>query len=229
MNDVKWERVGAAAGVVFVVLLLVGGFIAGTPPDPDDSAREFREYFVDNDTALKVGAYLNGLAIFPFLIFLGALWSRVRSVGDETRPLATMLAGAGVVGVGLASVGTAVTAATAIRIGEVGGGGAKFFFTLSAVATGMTAFAVAVLVATVSVAAVRARVFPPWLGPAGAVLAVAWLISGLSVATEATGIGVFGFIVFLLWLVWVLVISYFLFRPQGPRTPAAPPTASSTA
>jgi hypothetical protein len=223
MNDAKWEQLGAAAGLLFVILLLVGGFIAGTPPDPDDSAREFQEYIVDNETALKIGSYLNGLAIFPFLIFLGSLWSRVRGAGDETRRLATVLAGAGVVGVALASVGTAVTATMALRIEELGGGGAKFFFTLSTVTTGMTAFAVATLVAAVSTATIRARVFPSWLGPAGAVLAEAWLIAGLSVATDATGIGFLGFIVFLLWLVWVLVISFFLYRPQPAARAASTP------
>jgi hypothetical protein len=215
VNDVNWERYGAAAGVLFVILLLVGGFIAGSPPAPDDSAREIHEFYRDNDTALKVGSYLNGLAIFPFLIFLGSVWSRVRGAGDEMRRVATILAGGAVIAVAMASVGTAITATTAIRIRELAPEGAKFFFTLSGVATSMTAFAVAVFVGAVAVAAARARAFPSWLGPAGAVLTVAWLVAGLGVATEATGIGLFGFIVFLLWLVWVLVISFFMYRPQA--------------
>jgi hypothetical protein len=218
MNDTYRERYGALAGVVFVLLLLVGGFIAGSPPTPDDPAREIHAFYRDNDTALKVGSYLNGLAIFPFLIFLGTLWSRVRGVGDENRRVATILAGGAVVAVGLASVGTAITAATAIRIRELAPQGAKFFFSLSGIATGMTAFAVAVFVGAVSVAALRTRVFPAWLGSAGAVLTVAWLVAGLSVTSEATGIGVFGFIVFLLWLVWVLVVSFMLYRPRRPAT-----------
>ena len=214
MNDVKWERYGAAAGLIFVILLLVSGFIPGSPPAPDDSAQEIHEHFRDNDTTLKVASYLAGLSIFPFLIFLGVLWSRVRSGGDETRRLATILAGGGVVAVGLASVGTVITATTAVRIRELAPEGAKFFFTFSGVATGMTAFAVAVLVAAVSVAALRARAFPAWLGSAGLVLTLAWLVAGVSITTDSTGFGVFGFIVFLLWLLWVLVISFFLYRPQ---------------
>lgn len=224
MNDRKWEQYGALAGLVFVILLLVSGFIAGSPPDPDDPAREFREYFVDNDTTLKVASYLAGLAIFPFLIFLGSLWSRVRGAGDETRRLATVLVGGGVVAVGLASVGTVITATTAIRIGELAPQGAKFFFSLAGVATGMTAFAVAVLVAATSVAAVRARVFPAWLGWIGAVLTVAWLVAGLAVTTDSMGIGIYSYIVFLVWLAWVLEVSFFLFRPMQPAG-APPPTA----
>jgi hypothetical protein len=54
------------------------------------------------------------------------------------------------------------------------------------------------------------------------VLTGAWFVAGLSVATDATGIGVFGFIVFLVWAVWVLGVSFFLYRPQtsvAARTP----------
>jgi hypothetical protein len=40
MNDLKWQRYGAAAGVLFVILLLVGGFIAGSAPGYEDSPRE---------------------------------------------------------------------------------------------------------------------------------------------------------------------------------------------
>lgn len=161
-----------------------------------------------------MASYLAGFAIFPFLIFLGSLWSRVRGAGDETRRLATILAGGGVIAVGLASVGTAVTATTALRIGELAPQGAKFFFTLGGIATGMTAFAVAAFVGATSLAALRARVFPAWLGSVGAVLTVAWLVAGLSITTDSAGFGVFGFIVFLVWLIWVLVISFFLYRPQ---------------
>jgi hypothetical protein len=214
MNDVKWERYGALGGLIFVVLLLVSGFIPGSPPAPDDSAREIHEYFRDNDTAIKVASYLAGLAIFPFLFFLGSLWSRVRTAGDDVRRLATILVGGAVVAVGLASVSTVITATTALRIGELAPDGAKFFFTMAGISTSMTAFAVAAFVGATSLAALRSGVFPAWIGTAGAVLTPAWLVAGVSVATDTTGIGVFGFIVFLLWLAWVVVVSVFLFRSQ---------------
>jgi hypothetical protein len=54
VNDTKWEQYGALAGVVFVVLVLLGAFIPGSPPAPDDSAREIHEFFVDNDDGLKI-------------------------------------------------------------------------------------------------------------------------------------------------------------------------------
>jgi hypothetical protein len=114
------------------------------------------------------GGQANGFAIFPFFIFLGCLWSRVRGAGNETRRLATMLAGGAVVAVGLASVGTVITTTTALRIEEVGAGGAKFFYELAGTSTDMTAFAVAVFVGATSVAVLRNRVFADWVGWFGA-------------------------------------------------------------
>jgi hypothetical protein len=214
MADANWDRYGAAAGLIFVLLLLVGGFIAGSPPSYEDSAREIREYFVDNDTALKVGGYLAGLAIFPFLIFLGCVWSRVRAAGDEARRLATMLVGGAVVAVTLATVGTVITTATAIRIGEVNAPLARLLYELAGTATDATSFAVAVFVGATSLAALRARVFPAWVGWFGAVLTVAWLVAGIALSTDSDALTAFGLVVLLVWGVWVLTISYFLLRPE---------------
>jgi hypothetical protein len=214
MNDVKWERYGALAGGVFVVLVLVSGFIAGAPPNPDDSAREIRDYFVDHDTALKAAGYLGGLSVVPFLVFLASLWSRVRGAGDESRRLATIVAGGGVIAAGLATVGTSITTSTAIRINEVGPGGAKFFFLLAGNLTSMIAFAAAAIVGATSLAALRARVFPTWLGWAGAALTLVWFVAGLSVTTDSARVGLLGFIAFLLWGVWILLICFFLYRPH---------------
>jgi hypothetical protein len=227
VNDLKWERYGAGAGLVFVILVVVGALIAGQPPRPDDSVREIAEYYDDHTGAIKVSAFLAGLAAFVFLWFLGSLWSTLRR-SEDTRRLATIAVGGGIVGLIFTITGFAVNATVAIAVdstGAVAGVNPKFIYLLSGVIGGMGNFGAAVLVAATAVAVLRTGVFPAGFGWPGLVLALGWLVAGLIVATDATWVFTVGFIVFLLWLVWVLAISYFLFRPQQQEASAAPSPA----
>jgi hypothetical protein len=209
MNNVKWERYGALAGLVFVVLVVVSAFIAGAPPQPTDTPRKIHEFYRDHERALKAGVFLSGLGAVAFLWFLASLWSTLLR-----RRLATVAAGGGVATIGFALVSSAITSTTALRIDELAPRQAKFFYSLQGIVIGMASFSIAALVAATSIAALRTRVFPGWLGWAGAALTLAWLVAGLGVASERSALFTYGFAVFLVWLVWVLVISYFLLRPQ---------------
>ena len=224
MNDTKWEQYGALAGLVFVILVVVGAVITWTtPPSPDDSFRDIASYFEEHTGAIKAGAFLTGLAAVAFLWFLGSLWSTLRR-SEDTRRLATIATGGGIVGLILAVTAYAVNATVAIALNSrdaIQGVNPKFFYTLSSVIGGMGNFGVAVLVAATGVAILRTRVFPAWLAGPSLVIALGWIVAGLVVATDATAIFTLGFIVFLLWLVWVLLVSFFMFRPQAAEPEAA--------
>ncbi|HUV11575.1 MAG TPA: hypothetical protein VMX12_11400 [Acidimicrobiia bacterium] len=79
MDDKKFEKWGLLAGIEFVVLILVGGLIGGTPPKVTDSTAEITKYFTDHPDALKVANFLGGLSILAFLWFLGSLFQRLRA------------------------------------------------------------------------------------------------------------------------------------------------------
>jgi hypothetical protein len=213
MDDTKWEQYGAAAGLMFVVLVVISALIAGSPPEPDDRPREILEYFLDNSGRIKAGSYVGALAIPAFLWFLGSVWSRIRRVEDARR-LATIAAGGGIVAAALVTAGGAVTATTALLTREIGLA-AKVFFVLSGALTASGGFGVAVFTAAISIAAIRNATFPEWVGYTGLVIAIGWLVAGLSLVTLSSGVFFIGFIVFLVWLVWILVISFFLYRPEA--------------
>lgn len=216
MDDVKWERYGAAAGVLFVILIVVGTFIPGSPPSPDDSIQKLGKYYVDHTGAIKVSAFLIGLAAVAFLWFLGSLWSMLRRA-EDTRRLATIAVGGGIVALVLVLTAFALNSTLAIAVnssGATAGVNPKFIYLLSLTIGGMANFGVAVLVGATAVATLRTRVFPALLGWASVMLAVGWLVAGYAVATDNQAIFIVGFIVFIAWVVWILAISFFLFRPR---------------
>ena len=69
-GDAKWERLGAATGILFVVLLVVSVFMVPTPPDINASPGTISAFYSDHRTAILVSAYIGGLAVPVFLWFL---------------------------------------------------------------------------------------------------------------------------------------------------------------
>src|SRR5829696_5170335 len=79
----RWERLGAATGIAFVVVL-VASFVVipDTPPALTDPASEIRSFYADNSSAWQASVYLTGVAAFLFLWFLGSLRS---ALGEAER------------------------------------------------------------------------------------------------------------------------------------------------
>jgi hypothetical protein len=200
MDEVKWERWGILAGVVFVVLVVVGALIGGSPPKVTDSPKKIFDYFNDNRDALKVGSYLNGLAVVAFLWFLGSLFGRLRRAEGGAGRVAGIALTGGVLVAAVALVANAIGAFLALHPSL----GAKGTYQLQSTFFAYLSFAAAVFVAATSVVALRTKLLPSWLAWSGAALAVLWLVAGAGVSSARDALHAIGFIAFLAWAVWVL-------------------------
>ena len=96
----NWQRVGGGAGIIFVILFIIGIGLQNDVPGHDKPVSEISKWFVDNGKRYIIGDYLIGLGfIIFFLPFLGALrttlakadpegigWARNAYAGGFTAP-----------------------------------------------------------------------------------------------------------------------------------------------
>jgi hypothetical protein len=204
VQDVRWGRAAAVAGVVYVVLFVAGFAVGGTTPDYDAADREWIEWFEDdgNRTRQVVGAFLSVAAALSFLVFLGGLWRRLRRFAPEAQLLPTIALGAGLVFVALSIVShiafSSVSGAVTFSGEDFPVPDADVSRTMEQLGIGLgllgAGWTAAVFVFTAALAARGTGTLPAWLAVAGIVVGVLLLFS------------VF-FLPFLLMLAWVLAVS----------------------
>ena len=221
----RWERIGAASGIVAVVLLILSAVLPGTPPALDDPASDLRSFYVDNKGGIQAAAYLTGLGAFFLIWFATSIRAAlVRAEGEEAR-MSSLVVGATVLTAALALANAAINAALAVRVAAEGDQAVlRSLYDIQAYLITLTAFPIALLVAAVSTVALHTGFLPRRLVWGGYALAAAWLLSGIALFKEDgffSPVGAFPVIVFVLWLAWLLVLSFVLIRRLGAGVAAA--------
>jgi hypothetical protein len=212
-------RLGAAAGVSFIVLTVIGDALAGSMPSTDDSGAKIASFFQDHHHAVVTGAVLTGVAAPLFLAFASALALRLRAVGPGLAP--AVFFGWAVVGVALGVVADALYGAMA-RVGSQGDTSlTKSIYTVDGFVTAKSFwFATAAILAA---AWGSRRVLAQWYGWLSLAAAILVAIGGLSLRTKGffAPLGGMSGISFLALLVWVLATCVVLWREPVPAALAA--------
>jgi hypothetical protein len=227
MDDARWEKYAALGGVAFVVLSVVGTFIAGAPPAADDSAADIVEWFTDNPGAIQTAQFLNGLGLVALIWWTGSLFRRMlRAEGG--RPRLSVVAIVGLVFAGVfAMISGAVMSATALRIDEIGDS-ARVFYALSMVMLATSAFGLVTALAAISALSMRTKMLPQWLTYLGLLAALLFLIGSISSATDEPAVIFFGFAGFFIWSIWILGVSYEMWK-RPTTAPASVPSSTPIA
>jgi hypothetical protein len=89
MNERRWERFGAEAGIAFVVLGVVATFAPGTQPSQNASGRELITYIADHHDGLMWSMVLWSLATACGLFFVASLRSRLSRAEGGHSEMAT--------------------------------------------------------------------------------------------------------------------------------------------
>jgi hypothetical protein len=223
MNDATWERVGAATGIAFVVLIVISFLlIPDSPPELDDAIQDIRSFYAGNSSAWQANVYLTGLAAFFFIWFLGSLRSaleRAELSATGGARVARIVSPAGAVAVALLLVNAALNDALATRVAaEADQATIRALYDVLSFAITSAAFPLAALVGATSVVSRRAGLLPPLVTWLGFALVPAWLIAGFGMFVESgtfSPTGAVGIIVLIVWLAWMLAVSASLVRGAG--------------
>jgi hypothetical protein len=220
------------SGIVFVVLVAVGAFIAGAGPDSDAPAGEIREWLADNRTALFWGAVIGVLATIPGLWFFTILAQAIRrATGDWVLSLAVVF-GFVVVAI-IAWAANAVIGALVWRdgfIGTVSDDLVLYGWSTALLLYAASSIGFVVFLGAAGWAIVRTRLAPVWLGWAGLVLALLAIVGVFGTLDAGLGMLLFlGFLGFLLWIVLAgitMITGKFLPSAAPTDVPPTPAAAS---
>ena len=222
MKGSTWSRSAPIAGIAFVVLYVVGMIVAKTP-DSGDPAETIAAYYPDSKSHrvwMIVSAYVLIGAAMLFLWFLSGVRSRLRAAEGDDGTLSTFAFGAGVVFVGLLSVGALAlasvpasmsfaenkipTGADTIQLADSLGYGAILVGAM---------LSAAVMIFTISIATLRTAALPKWSAWVGILAAIALLFAVIWIPQIAL-------------LIWTLCVSGAMLARPAVSTQAVPtPTA----
>lgn len=201
------QRLVAASGICFAVLLIVTLVITDAKTPEDDAAlSEWSAYARDNEDDLRIGALVFALATYTFLLFLGYLRAAIgnaeRAARGFTRGGYIVLAGgtAGIAGLALAVfLGAAVVAEPDTPPETL-----RALFELSSAGVGLAAAALGACFVTVGLINAGVRALPPWLGWVALACGLAFVLQlGVLLSDDEDNLfGIFFPIAFLLLVVF---------------------------
>jgi hypothetical protein len=188
VNDDRYVEYGAATGILFVVLSIVGfAVVIPTPPDLNAPAQDWSSYFLAHHDAVRAGIVVLAVAMFGFIWFLGTLTSVLR-IATGTPRLPSIAFAGGILGAASLMVGLGAEAVAAYRpqgVDPLITRALNDIFVLVGVAA-IPAFAA--LFAATAVVILRTGAFPAWLGW---LLAVAAAVQPLTFGALFTKSGAF--------------------------------------
>jgi hypothetical protein len=219
-RDVDWvARYGAATGMGFVLLVLIGFAIQPSPPSSDASPSEVLNYVVDHQNALHANQLIFGVAGLLFVWFIGTLRSYLATAEGGPGRLAGTAYGAGIAALTVLIVSFGLTAAAAFHPAANGPGTTRALVDAGFMIAAVGAPVAAAFLFANGLVVMRTDVLPAYLGWL-AVVAGAINLLGLGAVYTDSGAfapdGVFGLVLpFISFLLWVLLTSMEMVRRMG--------------
>ena len=218
------QRLGAAAGVAFVVLSFASLALAPTPPGFDATAAEFVDWYQGSTAGIQASGFLFGLSMVLAAVWFAYARAHVDGDGGGSTfgPVATV--GMAVMAVGWIMTG-GISSAVAMRVDELDPGVVVLGAMLAGMAGMASQFGLALLAGGMAAQAQRAGSLPRWLVVVGWLAAATALVSTVGMATDSDVVDLLLFANWPPFVVWFVGVSVVLWRSGG----TAPATAGAAA
>lgn len=205
-------RPAAVGGLAFTVLYVIHRLLQGTGPD-GSSAAAVAAYNVAHRGALLASEVAVGLALLAFIAFLAPLVPVLWRAGQETLATAVLVAGVVFLAMGFVS-----TAAETALVGVADSNEPAAVLALNHL-QGHTpvVWAITALAATISLAILRTDLAWRWLGIAGLIAAVVFLLGSIFSVLGQTPEGNSSLVGVGIFIVWMLGLSSALWRTASKR------------
>jgi len=235
MDESMWERYGATAGVIAVVLLMGSLFLTSAPPHIDASVDKITTFFGDHRKALLTEQVLGTFGVVFFVWFVGHLRHVLERAEGGAEALSPIVYGSGIAlaAAGAVTVLPMTILAFSANQTEVmqNAGLVRALYNGNAVALAIMMILSGMFVAATGYAMVRKEMVAPWLGWAGlAVALVNWIVGAEAFyqTTYNSFWNTAGYVGFLGFALFVLLTSIQMVRqPEATRRTAPTPVFGS--
>ncbi|HEV2369886.1 MAG TPA: hypothetical protein VGR90_08410 [Acidimicrobiales bacterium] len=231
MNETRWERYGAGAGIAFVAFAIIGTFVVPLTPHIDASVGSIAAYVSSHHNGLMTSALLLCASALAFLWFTGHLRHVLQRSEGGAEALSPMVYGAGIATAVIAIVAAVPMAVLGFMAGRpsdpISGAVIRMLFDSNWVLGAMTGLAAGLFLVAASVAMIRKEMVSVnlgWLGMLAAMLI--WISSAADLYAHrySAGLSVLGLIGYLGFALWTLLCSVLMYRhPEVERAEAHHP------
>jgi len=221
----NWWRVGGVAGILFLIMFIVGLVVQGEPPSFDDPVDEIQDWFTDNGEQYLVGDYIITLGFILFYLpFVASLRGLLAAAEGGAAVWSRVAFAAGILVMIFGATASLFWGALAFGFGvaeEGDEGTVKTLMYLDHYAFSQLPMIVATFLLGSSLVIWQTGVFWRWLALIGLVAAVLAVISGLGILdSDPEGVlSGLGFIAFPLTGLWLLLVSInMILKKESPAT-----------
>jgi hypothetical protein len=219
MDENRWERYGAAAGVAFAVLVLISFFMVPTPPHVNAGFRKIGDYYANHRRTILTSNLIGTFGALAFIWFLGHLRHVLNRAEGGVEALSPIVFGAGmatiVVGILGAIPATVLAFSSQEEVINSNAGIVRMLYDMNTIMYSLLLLAAGLFVAAGALAMVRKELAGPWLGWVGlGVAALTWASgsAGFYVTTYSGFWAGFTIVATLAFVAWVLTASVVMLR-----------------